>query len=282
MCLLRLLRKELQSILDRKVRSVSAELDTPAISYRVDDHVAVVTLDRPPVNALSYALREEIGNVFRELDGRRDVRAVVLTGRRVFSAGVDIHELLADTPAGAVPRALRFYAAFGAVEQCRHPVVAAINGYALGGGCELAMHCDIRVAAADAFFGLPEIKLGGVPGIGGMQRIARLIGEGKAKQLVFTGSRLPAAEAYRLNLVDVLSEPGEAFEAALEVATAIAASPQLAVQAAKKAINAGRGLTVEVAQQVDLTYINAVADTKDRAECLAAFVEHRDAHLTGE
>lgn len=261
---------------------MSADPDTAAISVKIEDHVAVVTLSRPPVNAISYALREQIGDVFRELDGRRDVRAVVLTGGRVFSAGVDIHELVADTPAGAVPRALRFYAAFSAVEQCRHPVIAAINGYALGGGCELAMHCDIRVAAADAFFGLPEIKLGGVPGIGGMQRIARLIGEGKAKQLVFTGSRLSAAEAYRLNLVDVLSEPGQAYDASVEIAAAIAASPQLAVQAAKKAINAGRGLTVEVAQQVDLTYINAVADTKDRAECLSAFVEHRDAQLAGE
>jgi enoyl-CoA hydratase/carnithine racemase len=259
-----------------------ASSEESGLSVRLENHIAIVTLDRPPVNAISYTLREEIGETFTRLDSNRDVRVVILTGRRVFSAGVDIHELLADSAAGAVRRAIRFYAAFAAVERCRQPVVAAINGYALGGGCELALHCDIRVAASDAFFALPEVKLGGVPGIGGMQRIARVIGEGRAKQLVFTGSRLPASEAYRLNLVDMLSEPDGALDAAHEIAAAISASPQLAVQAAKKAINAGRAMPIDVAQQIDLTHIDEVAGTKDRQECLQAFLEHREPRLRGE
>ena len=252
------------------------------LSVRIESHIAIVTLDRPPVNAISYALREEIGEAFARLDADRNVHAVVLTGRRVFSAGVDVHELVADSPSGATRRAIRFYEAFATVERCRHPVIAAINGYALGGGCELALYCDIRVAGSDAFFGLPEVKLGGVPGIGGMQRLARVIGEGRAKQLVFTGGRLPADEAYRMNLVDVLTEPAETLDAARQIAAAISASPQLAVRAAKQAINAGRGMPIGLAQQVDLTYIDAVAGTKDREECLKAFVEHREPRLIGE
>ena len=252
------------------------------LSVEVEGHIAIVTLDRPPVNAISYALREEIGKTFASLDTDRNVRAVVLTGRRVFSAGVDIHELVADSAAGATRRAIRFYEAFGTVERCRHPVIAAINGYALGGGCELALHCDIRVAGSDSFFGLPEVRLGGVPGIGGMQRLARVIGEGRAKQLVFTGGRMPADEAHRMNLVDLLTEPAETLDTALQIAGAISANPQLAVQAAKQAINAGRGVPVDLAQQVDLTYIDAVAGTKDRKECLKAFVEHREPRLIGE
>lgn len=248
----------------------------------VDGHVAVVTLDRPPVNALNAQLREELAAVFAELEVREDVYVAVLTGGdRIFSAGVDVNDLLAAPPADAIPRNERYQAVFMSIEQCRVPVIAAVNGYALGGGCELIMACDIRVSAEDAFFGLPEINLGGVPGIGGPQRLARLVGLGKAKQMVLSGCRIGAVDAHRLGLIDELAQPGHAIQAAMALARQIASKPPLSVQAAKRALNLGRDLPLERAQALDLRFVGQVAWTEDRAESLRAFLEKRPARLHG-
>lgn len=259
-----------------------SEVSQQFVQVTTDGHVATVTLNRPPVNAISCRLRDELGAVFAQLDADKEVYVIVLTGgERMFSAGVDVRELAAAPPSDAVPRNERYQQVFLSIEQARAPVIAAINGYALGGGCELAMACDIRVAAEDAFLGLPEINLGGVPGIGGPQRLARLVGLGKAKQLVFTGDRIDAVEAHRIGLVDELAPPGQAIPAARALAERIAQKPPLSVQAAKQALNLGRDLPLERAMALDLRFVGQVAATEDRAESLRAFLEKRSPRLIG-
>ena len=248
----------------------------------VEDFVARVVLDRPPVNAISRDVIRELDETFSGLQLRDDVRAVVLAGGgRSFSAGVDIRELRAAPPADAIPRNAWFQQVFLDIEQGRLPVVAAVEGYALGGGCELMMACDIRVAAEDAFLALPEINLGGLPGIGGMQRLQRLVGMGKAKQMVLTGDRISAREAHRVGLVDELAPAGEAASVAMAIAGRIAARPPVSVQAGKKAINLGAGLPFERAQEIDLRFCGEIAGTEDRAESLLAFLEKRRPRLVG-
>jgi enoyl-CoA hydratase/carnithine racemase len=252
--------------------------------FRITMHgfVAQVTLDRPPVNAMSRAVMTELQDVVGWLDRQQEARAVVLTGGdALFSAGVDIRELRAAPPQDAIPRNARYQAIYLALDRCRLPVIAAVNGYALGGGCELAMACDIRVAAGDASFGLPEIALGGLPGIGGMQRLQRLVGQGKAKQLILTGDRVDATEAHRIGLVDELVPPGAAVERALELAGRIAARPPLSVQAGKKALDLGRDVPLEHGQVIDLRFCGEIAGTEDRAESLLAFLEKREPRLVG-
>ncbi len=252
------------------------------IDVEIDGHVALVTINRPPVNALNAQLRDELDVTFAGLAARSEVYAAVLSGGpRIFSAGVDVNDLLAAPPSDAVPRNERYQAVYSAIEQCRIPVIAAVNGYALGGGCELIMACDIRVSAEDAFFALPEINLGGVPGIGGPQRLARLVGVGKAKQMVLSGCRIKAVEAHRLGLIDELAEPGQAIPVAMSIAQQIASKPPLSVQACKQAINLGRDLPLERAMAMDLRFVGQVAGTEDRKESLQAFLEKRPAKLTG-
>lgn len=205
--------------------------------------VALVTIERPPVNAINEQVREELAAVFSEIDEDRAVRCVVLTGGpRIFSAGVDIRGLQAAAPADAVPRNRRYQEVFLDIARARPPVLAAINGYALGGGLELAMACDLRVAASDAFLALPEINLGGVPGAAGPQRLARLAGRGRALRMVTSGDRISAQEACRIGLVQELTEPGEAIVRALGIAHAIAGKPPRAVEGCKAAINLAEGL----------------------------------------
>ncbi|TAN34696.1 hypothetical protein EPN29_02145 [bacterium] len=247
-------------------------------------HVVVVTIDRPPVNAISQALGEELASTFEELAGRGDVYVVVLTGGdRFFSAGVDIKELNqenANHPAQAVPRNQRFESICRGISNLRAPVIAAVNGYALGGGCMLPVYCDIRVAAEDASFGLPEINLGGVPGFG-MQRLSRLIGQGKTKLMVLTGDPIDGRQAYGIGLVDVLAGSGQALPVALDLAQRIASKPPLSVQACKQAISLGSELPIERAQAIDLLFVEKVAGTEDRAESLLAFLEKRPPRLVG-
>jgi enoyl-CoA hydratase len=252
------------------------------VEAEVEDFVAHVTLNRAPVNAISHEVVRELAATFEQLQARVDVRAVVLSGgKRSFSAGVDIRELHSAPPTDAIPRNAWFQRVFLGIEQCRIPVVAAVEGYALGGGCELMMACDIRVTAEDAFLALPEINLGGLPGIGGMQRLQRLVGMGKAKQMVLTGDRISAQEAHRIGLVDELAASGGAFSVAHGLARRIASRPPLSVEAGKRAINLGAGLPLERAQEIDLRFCGEIASTEDRAESLRAFLEKRSANLVG-
>lgn len=253
-----------------------------ALTVSVENFIAKITLDRPPVNALSDATFAEIDVTFAELELRDDVRVVVFTGGPwIFSAGVDIRELRAEPPLNTIPRNRRYQATLRAIDTCTYPVIAAINGYALGGGCELALACDIRVASHGAYLALPEITLGGIPGIGGMQRALRLLGLSKAKQMVLTGGRVEAEEAYRIGLVDEIAPAGGAIELALDLAGQIGSKPPLSVQAGKRALNLGRELALNDALEVDLRLCGEVAVTEDRAESLRAFLEKREPRLTG-
>jgi enoyl-CoA hydratase/carnithine racemase len=222
------------------------------VTFEVEDRVGTVTLDRPPVNALDAELVDTLHAVATEAAGRDDVRAVVLRGAgRNFAAGADIKEMRAlDYEAMAV-RAGALQAAFNAVAGVPKPVVAAITGYALGGGCELALCADVRFAAEDAVLGQPEILLGLIPGAGGTQRLPRLIGPSRAKDLLFTGRQVPAAEALAIGLVDRVVPADRVRAEAHAWAARLARGPALALRAAKQAVDTGlevgldAGLVVE-------------------------------------
>jgi enoyl-CoA hydratase/carnithine racemase len=251
-----------------------------SLPVEVERGVAQIRMDRPPVNALSTALVSALDESLDSLNERQDVGAVVLCGSNgVFSAGVDVREVQSMDPPQAVPWIAWFQSVFLRLERGPIPIVAAVDGYALGGGCELMMACDIRVASEDAFLALPEIKLGSVPGIGGMQRLTRLVGMGRAKRMILTGDRISATDAHRIGLIDELAPSGAAESVALSLAERIASRPVLAVRAAKKAINIGADLPFERAQEADLRFTGELARTDDRAECLAAFLERRPPRL---
>jgi enoyl-CoA hydratase len=251
----------------------------PHVTWSVADYVATLRLGRPPVNALDREMIGQLETVVDEID-RSEARVVVVTGGDRFSAGVDINVLEDAPPEDAIPRNAEFQRVFSKVEQHRLPFIAAVNGYALGGGCELALACDIRVAGSDAFFALPEIGLGGLPGIGGMARVQRVVGRGKARQLVLTGDRVTAQEAHRIGLVDELVD-GPAEERAHELARRIATRPPLSVQAGKRALREGAEVDLAAAQQIDLRYCGVVAGTEDRMESLRAFLEKRAPNIVG-
>jgi len=240
------------------------------------DGVALVTLDRPDaLNALSFGLLGELDEILAVLDGDDACRAIVITGAgsRAFAAGVDIRELAGSTradlhhddPLAAVDR----------VGRLRTPVIAAVRGYALGGGCELAMACDMLVAAEDATFGQPEIGIGVIPGAGGTQRLTRAIGRAGAMELVLTGRRIKAPEAERLGFVTLVVPADEVVERALALASDIASQPVLAVRAAKAAINATQELPLDAGLRFERDRFVELFETEDQREGMLAFLDKR-------
>ena len=240
------------------------------------DGVALVTLDRPgALNALSFALMAQLDDALAALDDDESCRAIVITGAgaRAFAAGADIGEL-----AGATTESLRAgdpFAAVDRVSRLRTPTIAAVRGFALGGGAELAMACDMLIAADDAQFGQPELKLGVIPGAGGTQRLARAVGRARAMELVLTGRRIGAAEAERMGLVTAVVPAAEVVTAALDLAARIAAMPPLAVQAAKAAVNAAQELPLADGLRFERDRFERLFGTEDQREGMAAFGEKR-------
>jgi enoyl-CoA hydratase/carnithine racemase len=254
----------------------------PYLGVELCDGIATVELRRPPVNALSSEMILSLAQVISVLAAREEVRVAIIHGAAGrFCAGFDIKELLASAPESAVDRNTPLVAALAEIERCPVPVIAAIERYALGGGLELAMACDLRIGSSDAILGLPEINLGGLPGLGGMQRLSRLVGIGNAKLMVLTGEPITGDSAYRIGLIDEACAPGEALAAASRVARRIASRPPVSVRAGKLALNLGRELPLALAVQQDMRFIAEVAVTADRAECLAAFVEKREPNIIG-
>jgi enoyl-CoA hydratase len=246
------------------------------------DGVALVTIDRPEaLNALSFDLLDALASALESLDADRNARAVVITGagNRAFAAGADIRELASQSSASL--RDGRRFEAWDRVWAVGLPLIAAVRGYALGGGCELAMSCDMIVVADDASFGQPEIRIGVMPGAGGTQRLTRAIGKARAMELVLTGRSISAVEAEALGLVTMVVPPEATVDAALELAGRVAAMPPLAVRAAVAAIRdadehaLGDGLARERAAFFRLF------DTRDQAEGMAAFIEKRSPAWTG-
>lgn len=249
------------------------------IAVAVEDRVAVVTLERANVlNALNAALLNELSQALDELDDRDDVGAVVISGsgNKAFAAGADISELNALNSAGEGAAKARIGQAITLqIERMQKPVIMAINGFALGGGCELAMAGDIRIAAQTARFGQPEVNLGLIPGYGGSQRTTRLIGKGMAMYLCLTGEMIDATEALRIGLVQKVVPAEQLLEEAKRIASIIASKAPLAITACKRAVNNGAHLPIADALELEALEFGALVNTEDFKEGTTAFLEKR-------
>ena len=239
-------------------------------------HVALVTIDRPEaLNALSFDLLDELVGALQDLDARDDVRAVVLTGAgdKAFAAGADIKELARQTPVTLTTEDR--FRTWGRIDAIATPLIAAVRGVALGGGCELAMACDCLIAADDARFGQPEIKLGVMPGAGGTQRLTRAVGKAKAMELILTGRTFDAQEAERLGLVTQVVPSEATVEAALQLAERIAAQAPVAVRLAKQAIKRAEELPLSEGLAFERRAFYLLFASEDQTEGMAAFGEKR-------
>ena len=240
----------------------------------VQDGVATLRLDRPKMNALDEAMQEEIRAAAEQAADRDDVRAVVLWGGdRVFAAGADVKEMNALSYTDMVARSGKLQSAFTAVARIPKPVVAAITGYALGGGFELALCADLRVCADDARLGQPEILLGIIPGAGGTQRLPRLIGPSRAKDIIFTGRFVEADEALSIGMVDRVVPAAEVYDAAHAWAAQFARGPAYALRAAKAAIDHGLGADLDTGLELERQQFAGLFATEDRRTGMASFVE---------
>ena len=244
------------------------------VTLEVADGVGTIRLARPPMNALDSAMQDALGRAAAEAAERSDVRAVVVYGgEKVFAAGADIKEMQAMSYTDMVDRARALQEAFNAVARIPKPVVAAVTGYALGGGCELALCADIRIAAENAKLGQPEILLGIIPGAGGTQRLPRLIGPSRAKDLIFTGRHVTAEEALRIGLVDRVVPAEEVYPAAVEWASKLARGPAYALRAAKEAIDAGLETDLATGLAIERHLFSGLFATEDREIGMRSFVE---------
>ncbi|HKU81957.1 MAG TPA: enoyl-CoA hydratase-related protein [Candidatus Tumulicola sp.] len=255
------------------------EPDYADILVSIEPPIAVVTLNRPKVlNALRSSLLAELGSALDRLQADPQVRAVIVTGagEKAFAAGADIGELNALNSAGeGADQARMGQALTRKIERSSKPVIMAINGYALGGGCEIAMAGDIRIASETAKFGQPEVNLGLIPGYGGSQRTTRLAGKGMAMLLCLTGETIDAREALRIGLVERVVPPERLMDEAKAVAGAIATKAPLAIAACKRAINAGAHLSIDDALEIEALEFGTLVDTEDIKEGTGAFLEKR-------
>jgi enoyl-CoA hydratase len=250
-----------------------------------DGGVATVTINRPKVlNALNTQTLDELRRTILALKHDDEVRAVIVTGagEKSFIAGADINELSVQTPTGGREHALRGQHVLDLIENMGKPVIAAINGFALGGGCELAMACTIRIAADTARLGQPEINLGIIPGYAGTQRLARLIGRGRALELLLTGEHVTAQEAQRMGLVNRVVAAAELMNEARKLAATLAAKAPVAARYIIDAVNKGLDMPLPAAQIFEATLFGLVASTEDMREGTAAFLEKRAPGFKGK
>jgi len=240
----------------------------------VEDGVGTIRLDRPKMNALDVQMQEEIRAAAAEATERTDVKAVVVYGgERVFAAGADIKQMQAMSYTDMVERSGPLMRSIGAVARIPKPVIAAITGYALGGGCELALACDFRVVADDAKLGQPEILLGVIPGAGGTQRLSRLVGAPRAKEIIFSGRFVDAREALAIGLADKVVPAGEVYAAAREWAATFVGAASYAIRAAKEAIDRGLEVDLETGLEIERMLFASLFATRDRDIGMASFVE---------
>lgn len=250
----------------------------------IHGQIATVTLNRPKVlNALNAQVFDELEAVFTALSKDSTVRVIVLTGagEKAFAAGADINELAATDAISGEAKARRGQAVFRLIETCGKPVIACINGFALGGGCELAMACTLRLASETARLGQPEVKLGLVPGYGGTQRLPRLVGRSAALRLMLTGEMIGAAEALRIRLVDEVVSAERLIVRANELADAIVAMAPLAVAGCLEAVERGSWLGIDDAVKVEAQIFGRLCGTGDKTEGTAAFLEKRSPRWAG-
>ncbi len=243
-----------------------------------DGAIATLTVNRPDkLNALNAATLQEMDGAFRDLADDDAVQIVIVTGagEKAFVAGADIGELVHQTPVSGKANARRGQTLFRGIELFPKPVIAAVNGFALGGGCELALACHVRIASENALFGLPEVGLGIIPGYGGTQRLARLVGRGRAIELTLTGARIDAAEAYRIGLVNrVVPLAGLASEVRA-LCDAMLKNGPVAVRAALEAIQRGLDMPLDASMVLEANIFGVVSATEDMREGMTAFLEKR-------
>jgi enoyl-CoA hydratase/carnithine racemase len=243
------------------------------VRVEVEDGVGTIRWDRPPMNALNRQLQDELRDTAQEVTDRRDIAAVVLYGgEKVFAAGADIKEMKDLSYAEMLARVDRLQSAVTAIAEIPKPVVAAITGYALGGGFEVALAADFRVCGADAKVGQPEIQLGLIPGAGGTQRLARLIGPSRAKDVIFTGRFVGAEEALRLGMVDQVVPPEEVYAASVRRVRGYVGGPAVALRAAKTAIDVGLQLDLASGLKLESQVFASLFATEDRAIGMESFV----------
>ena len=247
--------------------------------------IAYVTINRPKVlNALNMATMNELRNVFTELRKDPEVRVVVLTGagEKSFVAGADIGELQKNDPVQAKEYTHRGQAVLDLIENLGKPVIACINGFALGGGCEIAMACTMRLASENAKLGQPEVKLGIIPGYGGTQRLPRLVGKGIAMQLLLTGEMISAQEAHRIGLVNEVVPASQLVSRAEAIAQAIVKNAPLAIQYCLEAVNHGMEMTLQEGLFLEASLFSVSCATEDKKEGTTAFLEKRAANFGGK
>ncbi|MFQ5702665.1 MAG: enoyl-CoA hydratase-related protein [Gemmatimonadales bacterium] len=254
------------------------------LTFAVRDRVATVTINRPDkLNALNDAVMDELGDVVGRIAADDAVAGVILTGAgsKAFVAGADIGELAKQGPFDGKARALRGQAVLRSLETCGKPVLAAVNGFALGGGCELAMACHLRIASESAKFGQPEVKLGIAPGYGGTQRLARLVGKGRAIELILTGRTIDAEEALRIGLVNRVVPGEQLMEEAERTLSEILKMGPLAVRLAIEAIDLGFDMSLEEGLLLEANHFGLLAATEDMREGMTAFLEKREPNFKG-
>ncbi len=245
------------------------------VRVEVDEGIATIRLDRPPMNAINAQLRAELAQAAREVDGDQQVRAVVVYGgEKVFAAGADIKEMAEASYAEMTVVAGELGDALTAIAKIGKPVAAAITGYALGGGLELALCADFRVAGERARVGQPEIQLGVIPGAGGTQRLPRLVGPARAKDIVYTGRFVDAAEALAIGLVDTVVPDAEVYQAAVELVRRYAKGPSLALRAAKQAIDDGLDVDLDTGLEIERLHFAGLFATEDQRTGMRSFVEN--------
>lgn len=246
------------------------------VRLEVEDGVGTIRLDRPPMNAIDGAVRTELRDATVEAAERDDVGAVVLYGgERVFAAGADIGMMAELTPARAKPVIAELQDVLNLVEEIPKVTIAAVTGYALGGGLELALCADFRYAAEDAKLGQPEIQLGVIPGAGGTQRLPRLVGPARAKELIYSGRHVGAEESLRIGLVEAVFPAGEVYEQAVAAARRYAAGPRSALRAAKVAVDWGARGDVRTGLVLERELFCDLFSTSDQKEGMRAFLEKR-------
>lgn len=250
----------------------------------VADGIARITINRPDkLNALNDNVIAELGEAIATVERKVEVRGVIITGSgpKAFVAGADIAELSQQGPFDGKTRALVGQAVFRRIERCAKPVIAAVNGFALGGGCELAMACHIRIASENARFGQPEAKLGIAPGYGGTVRLPRLVGKGRALELLLTGQMIDAAEAFRIGLVNRVVSFDQLLPEAEKMVKTIAENGPLAIQLCIEAVDTALEVTLDEGLLLEANYFGLLASTQDMREGMAAFLEKRKANFTG-
>ena len=257
------------------------------VLFEQDHAIGVLTLNRPDaLNALTPDMLDGMGDLLREIEAQGEIRALILTaaGEKAFCVGADLKSRAQEYKGDGVgpdPLGARVRAAFGQIEALAVPVIAAINGYALGGGLELALACDLRVAAEGAKFGLPEAKVGSMPGAGGTQRLSRVIGPARAKDLMFTGEFIDAVEAHRIGLVNRIFPRDGLMEGARALARTIASRAPLSIRIMKTAVNLYQDVSIEAGLAFERTGHAVLRASRDRREGIQAFIEKREPQFIG-